>query len=104
MFYFKKSYLRKFSTLPTAKLFAMKDIQNELIVEWAEMVKAKIQFFNEESMKVTPGCSDVALRHQAWVISQIKLRSVPKISAASLFKNGFVTKEALVEVFGEDII
>lgn len=95
LFYFEKSYLRKFSKLPQPRLFLINEIKEHLILAWADSVRSKIQIFDDESMKIGDNPSKIALRHQDWVIAQIGIRATKTFAAKNMLSRGFVTIEAL---------
>lgn len=100
-FYFDRSYLRGHRTMPSVSLFANAEIRAELILAWAETVKSKCQYYDSDTMVIKKGCSDLALRHENWLISQIKMKTNPTFLCKTMLRKGYISENRIKEEFGE---
>lgn len=96
-YFFKDSYLRKFSALPQPSLFDNKALKNKLVLEWVDKIKSRVQYYDHDSMKILDGSSAVAKRHESFLLSQISIHPNKEMKARLFINKGFITEEAAKE-------
>lgn len=102
--YFGRDYLLQFTELAVPKHMVGAEMQDHLLMYWADILESKIQHAEHPRFLVSSGSNhpDV-ISHRSFLLDQINRRSVKKFSAQTLVNKGLLTVEEVHQRFGKII-